>query len=164
MWTFLVIYVLSLIAFGVHLYTLPPVERTKARIIELLLLYQLVFSVGITSFLAFIGLNFLGNAVTNYTGWPKCPFMQELANVNLAFGVLGIMAIWLRNSFWIAIVVGFTIWIFGDAIHHFYDAYIYRRYTPGNLGLLVYTDLVVPIVLCILLALYLKTHRSAIYH
>jgi hypothetical protein len=159
---FLVIYILGAIGFLIHLFSLAPIERTKAKIIELLLLYQLVFSVGLTSFLAFIGLNFLPETVEAYTEWPSCPYQQELANVNLAYGVLGILAIWFRKSFWTCIVIGFTIWIFGDAIHHFYDAFKYNNFSHGNVGALVYTDIFVPILLCINLYYYLKDRRNLV--
>lgn len=127
---------------------------------ELLLLYQLVFSVGVTSFLAFIGLTFLGDKVVEYTQWPACPFMQELANVNLAYGFLGILCIWFRHHFWTAVVIGFSIWILGDAIHHFYDAKVNLINSDGNTGLLVYTDIVIPIILLVLLAIYLHYQKE----
>src|SRR4029078_7129830 len=43
---FLILYAFGLLGFGIHVYLLPPHNRTKAKIIELLLLYQLVFSMG----------------------------------------------------------------------------------------------------------------------
>lgn len=157
--TFVIIYLLGALGFILHVFRLPKDERTKARIVELFLLYQLVFAVGLTSFLSFFGLTFLDDIVANYTDWPKCPYEQELANVNLAYGVLGILAIWLRKLFWVAIVIGFTIWIFGDAIHHFHNAYFNHIHSLGNEGGLVYTDLFVPIILCVTLYFYIKTHR-----
>ncbi|WP_068469343.1 DUF6790 family protein [Candidatus Protochlamydia phocaeensis] len=160
MYYFLSLYGLGAIAFIIHLFKLPSHQWTKDRIIELLLLYELVFYVGVTSLVAFIGLTFMDDVAAQLLQWPMCPFQQELGNVNLAFGVLGIMCIWFRRSFWIATVVGFSIWIFGDAIHHFYDAYARHNYSEGNLGILVYTDLLVPILLCITLYFYVKSKRK----
>src|ERR1700732_3326318 len=96
---FLSILAFSIIGFFIHI-GLTKEKLTKQRIVELLLLYQLVFSVGLTSILAFFGLYFMAQYVADYTGWPKCPFEYQLANVNLAFGVLGILCIWLRGNFW----------------------------------------------------------------
>lgn len=157
---FLVIYILGFIAFLVHVFSINKIERTWSKIIELFLLYQLVFNVGITSFVAFIGLNFLDDVVENYTRWPSCPYAQELANVNLAYGVLGILSIWNRKSFWTAIVIGFSIWIFADALHHIYDAEVNQNYSYANLGALLYTDIFIPLLLCITLVLYLKTNKE----
>lgn len=158
MFIFLVIYALGFIAFFIHLFKLPNEERTNFKIIELMLLYQLVFFVGITSFIAFIGLTFFPDVVSQHLSWPMCPFAQELANVNLAYGVLGILSIWYRGYFWAAIVIGFSIWILGDAIHHFYDAIVNNNWSEGNVGLLVYTDIFVPILLCITLYFYLRAY------
>lgn len=151
---FLIVYILGICAFFIHLNKIPKEERSWQRIVELSLLYQIVFNVGITSFIAFAGLDFWSSMADEYTKWPTSPYEQELANVNLAFGVLSIIAIWLRGPFWTAIIIGFSIWILGDAIHHFYDAVVHHNHSLANEGALVYTDLFIPIILCITLPFY----------
>lgn len=160
MFVFIIIYALGLIGFALHLYRTPKVQCTKGRIVELFLLYQLVFSVGITSFLSFYALTFMQDVVAENTTWPSCPYEYELANVNLAYGFLGILSIWFRGLFWTAIVIGFSIWIFSDAVHHFLDAFLNGIYSDGNVGLLFYTDWVVPLLLCILIVMYHKTRTA----
>jgi hypothetical protein len=153
---FLSIYFFSLVGFFIHLYSLMPQERTTPKVIELLLLYQLVFNVGITSFFAFFGFTFMPEYIAQYLGWPACPFEQELANVNLAFGVLGILCIWIRDHFWTATILGFSIWIFSDGIHHIWHILFHNNYSPGNTGVPLVTDIVIPIILVILLVLRLR--------
>lgn len=153
---FLTVLSLSLIGFLIHL-CLSKEPKTPARIVELLLLYQLIFSVGISSFLAFIGLGFMSEMVAKLLDWPASPpFEEELANVNLAFGFLGILCIWFRGNFWTATVIGFSIWILADAFGHVYEMIFHHNYSPGNSGVPMYTDFIVPIALLILLALHLK--------
>lgn len=156
---FLSIYLFSVIGFLIHLFTLDKAERTRARVIELLLLYQLVFNVGITSFFAFIGFSLMPEYVATYIDWTACQFEQEMANVNLAFSVLGILCIWLRGNFWTATVLGFSIWIFTDGIHHLYEMFDKHNYAPGNVGVPLVTDLVIPTILMILLAFYLRERK-----
>lgn len=156
MYFFLSIYVIGIIAFFIHLFSLPAIERTKSKIIELLLLYQIVFSLGITSLVAFIGLMFMDDYVARYLAWPACPFQKELANVNLGYGVLGLMAIWYRGLFWIATVIGFSIWILADGIHHIYEYFVNNNASDGNIGMPLYTDFIVPIILLILLYLHFR--------
>lgn len=155
---FLSMYLFSVLGFLIHLFFFEKTARTSARIIELLLLYQLVFNVGMTSLLAFVGLTFMPDYIAAYMNWPACPFQQELGNVNLAFGVLGILCIWLRGYFWTATILGFSIWIFADGIHHIADIVWNHNYSEGSLGISLYTDLIIPIVLMILLPIYLKLH------
>jgi len=164
MFVFLIVYLLGIIGFLIHYYHyLKPKKRTKAKTTELLLLYQLVFFVGITSFISYIALTFFGDIVQQYTNWPSCGYEEELANVNLAFGVLCMMAIWFRDLFWMAIVFGFSIWILGDALHHFYDAFVNGNYSWGNLGMLVYTDIFIPVLLLITFYFYQKYNRERLY-
>lgn len=154
MFVMIIIYIIGIIAFFIHYFSLKKGERTKEKTLELFLLYQLVFSLGITSFIAFIGLTFMPKLVAEHMQWPMCPFQQELANVNFAYGVLGLMCIWQRGNFWTATIIGFSIWIFGDGIHHIIDALETGNTGPGNLGVILYTDLIVPIILLILLGWY----------
>lgn len=151
------LYAFSVIGFFIHLASLEKGSRSYAKIIELLLLYQIVFSLGMTSFLAFAGLTFMPEYIANYLAWPASPFEQELANVNLAFGVLGIIAIWLRGHFWTATILGFSIWIMADGVHHLFNNYITGNASPGNTEVPLYTDFIIPIILLILLPLYLTS-------
>jgi hypothetical protein len=154
------IYVMGIVGFLIHLYTLDARSRTYGKVIELLLLYQIVFSLGLTSILSFFGLTFMADYIAKYTGWPASPFEQQLANVNLAFGVLGILCIWLRGGFWIATILGFSIWILGDGVHHFTKWLLAGNNTPGNIGVPLYTDIVIPILLLVLLYLHLRLKRK----
>lgn len=156
MFVLLSIYVIGVAAFFIHFYQLAPEKRSYQKGIELFLLYQIVFSLGLTSILAFFGLTLMADYVAEYTGWPPSPFEQQLANVNLAFGVLGILSIWLRGNFWIATILGFSIWILGDGVHHILNWWLNSNNAAGNVGVPLYTDLIVPIVLLFLLVLHLK--------
>jgi hypothetical protein len=149
---FLSIYVVGILGFLLHAWLTQP--RSKKGLIELALLYQIVFSLGVTSFVAFFGLTFMDRYVAAYTGWPACPFEQQLANVNLAFGTLGILSIWLRGSFWTATILGFSIWILADGVHHLYHYLFLHNSSQGNIGVPLWTDFLVPMTLLLLLALY----------
>lgn len=149
---FLGIYLLSFIGFFIHYFIKRPMS--KAKTIELMLLYQLLFNIGFLGLLSFFGLTFLPDVSADYVGWSQCHFQQELANVNLGYGILGILCVWFRGNFWTATIIGASIWLFGDGIHHFYDAFYNHNLAPGNLGILFYTDLLIPVVLVLLLILY----------
>lgn len=153
MWFFLVILSFSIIGFLIHAY-FSKEPLTKFRIVELLLLYQLVFSVGAASLLGFFGLAFMGKHVAEILGWPECPFQVELANVNLGYGVLGIMCIWFRKYFWLATAIGFSIWIFADGIHHLLDRFLTNNEALSDIPMI--TDFLVPGFLIVLTTLYFR--------
>ena len=148
---FMSIYLLGLLGSLWHIYTLPSQQRSKAKIIEILLLYQIVFSLGITSLVAFLGLSFMAEYIAELTQWPASPFEQQMANVNLAFGILGLMSIFYRGDFWLAVIVGFSIWILSDGFHHLYQALMAHNLSSGNIGVPMWTDFIVPIILLVLL-------------
>lgn len=153
MWSMLAIIIASFIAFFIHL-AVSKKHRNPHEIIELLLLYQIVFNVGLLSFLAFYGFIFVPEIVAEKLGWPTCPFQHEMGNVNLAFGTLGILAIWIRGNFWTAIVIGVSIWLLGDAVGHIVDMIQNNNYASGNVGIPLYTDIAVPVILLILWGLW----------
>lgn len=154
----ILIYILSIFFFIYHIYKLKTEERTNSRLIELFLLYQMIFSIGLTSLLSFFALMFYGDFVAEYSGWPSSPFAQELANVNLGYAVLGLLGIWYRGSFWIATIIGFSIWVVGDGFLHLYELFFHDNTAPGNAGILLYTDFIVPIILLISLYFYLRSN------
>ncbi len=157
---FLSIYLIGVLLTMVHLFRMPALERTKSKVIEVVLLYQIVFSLGITSFVAFIGLSLMPEMIAHYLNWAYCPFEQELANVNLAFGVLGVMSIWYRGLFWMATIYGFSIWILADGFHHIYEYLYHGNDSSGNIGVPLITDFVVPIILLVLFYYYRKDQIS----
>lgn len=150
---FIAILAAGLIGFFIHLFGSQE-PRTPLRIVRLFLLYQLVFSVGLTSLLSFIGLMFMSDFVAAYSGWPACPFEKLLANVNLGYAALGILCIWKGDEFWLATIIGVSIWLIGDGIVHVVDAILHHNYSPGNIGVPLYTDFIIPLVLICLYILY----------
>lgn len=161
MYLFLSLYVFSVLGFVIHAWKTPKNERTQSRIIELMLLYQIVFSLGLTSIMAFFGLTFMSEYIADLTHWPSSPFEQQLANVNLGFGILGILAIWYRGYFWMATIIGFSVWIISDGIQHLYQALFDNNLSDGNIGVPMYTDFIIPVVLLFLLFFYLKSISTA---
>lgn len=159
MFIYVSILILGIAAFFIHLFASKE-PRTSLRIAELFLLYQLVFSVGLTSILAFYGLTFMTDFVAAFSGWPTCPFAKLLGNVNLAFATLGIMCIWYRGNFWLATILGFSIWILGDAVTHIIDMVVNHNYAAGNVGVTLWTDIIVPVVLLINYAVYKRLQQK----
>lgn len=158
---FIAVLALGLIGFLIH-FLVSKEPRTLYRVVRLFLLYQLVFSVGFASLLAFYGLTFMTDFVAVYSGWPTCPFEKLLGNVNLAFAVLGIMCIWRGDEFWFATILGMSIWLLADAVTHIIDIVVNKNYAPGNAGVPLWTDIIIPIVLLALYAWYkyLQKHEK----
>jgi len=135
--------------------------RTRHRMIEVSLLSFLVISVGIASFVGFVGHAFLADRIAVEIGWATASlFQQEVAFANLAIGILGVTCIWLRGNYWIATVVAATVFLWGAAYGHIMDIIVHGNYAPGNAGGALYDDILVPLITIVLLAAYMWTARN----
>lgn len=119
--------------------------------VSTILLYLLVFSVGLDGLWAFIGHYFKSDEVARSIGWPEGnPFQKEIAWANLAFGVLGIMCWWFRGDFWLATIVAKSVFLVGAFTVHLHDLVKTRNMSINNAGPIMYTDLGIPILLFVL--------------
>lgn len=135
--------------------------RTKNRVVELFLTWFLFMMVGISSIWSFMGHVFFANQVAAIIGWPPgSPFQFEVGIANLAFGVLGLLCLKIRENFWVATVIGFSVFYLGAAYGHIRDIMQTGNMAPGNAGFALYMDILAPIVLIILLIAYKRTQKS----
>jgi hypothetical protein len=129
----------------------------KTPVVETLLFYFLVFTVGVTGFYSFLGHAFNPDRVAKFIGWPPGnPFQWEVAVTNLSHTVLGFLCIWIRGAFWTATVIASSIWLLGCGYGHVREMVKNRNFAPGNAGAPFYSDVVKPLVLIALLIAYLS--------
>ena len=147
---------IGIIGAGVHL-LLSKKTRSLARILEIILLWALIVN-GLQGILAFAGHVFNGPAIAKTIGWPPGnPFQYEVGITNLGVGILGLMCIWKRDSFWLATIIMMSVFNFGAGIGHVIQIIQFQNYAPNNAGLILYFDLINPLVL---IGLY-ATHAVA---
>ncbi len=131
---------------------------TARRLVEVLLQWSLLINVGIAGLLGFYAHAFQAAATAALIGWPPgSPFQFEVAVANLAFGVLGILCQWFRGGFWGATIVGFAVFLEGAAYGHIRDILVAHNYAPGNAGVILYWDILVPLAQLILLLVLLRS-------
>ena len=130
----------------------------KNKIIEICLLSVLLIMVGLGSIWAFMGHAFMSAQMAAYIGWPAGnPFQLEVAFTNLAFGILGLLCWKIRDNFWTATIIGITVFYWGAAYIHAMEIINKSNYAPGNSGIPVYVDILIPLILIVLLIAYKKT-------
>jgi hypothetical protein len=148
---FLILFVLSFVVAGVHIYR-DKQPRTGRRIAEIILLWLLVINTGLGGIYAFMGHTFAADEVARSIGWPEGnPFQTEVAVANLAIGTLGILCYWIRDNFWTASVIATSVWLLGAATIHVVEMVNANNYNPGNAGLIFYMDIIGPLLLIALL-------------
>lgn len=126
---------------------------------EIFLSYFIFFNIGIMGLLGFYAHTVLSDETAALIGWPPGnPFQQEVAAANLAFGILGVLALGYRGTFWLATVIGQCIFLLGALIVHIVDYLQHGNVAPDNFGFFVWMDdLLMPFLYIILLYEYMRS-------
>jgi 4-amino-4-deoxy-L-arabinose transferase-like glycosyltransferase len=107
--------------------------RSRQRNLEIFLLYLLGVGVAAGGIGGFFGHFFISDVVADSIGWPKGnPFQLEVGFANLAFGILGIVAMGRRDGFREATVIAVTIFGVGATIVHIMDIVQTGNLAPAN--------------------------------
>lgn len=77
-------------------------------------------------------------------------FQWENAMGDTAIGVVGVLAYWFRGHFWLCTIIVLTIQYIGDAAGHIYFWLAQNNTSPYNIGIPLWTDILLPIVLWVL--------------
>ncbi len=127
--------------------------------VDVHLVWWMVWVVGVASIVGAAYHIFDGANVAEMIGYTRGDggFQWENAMGDLAIGVLGIMAYWFRGYFWLATIVVLTVQYIGDAAGHIYFWMAQNNTRPYNIGLPLWTDILLPIVMW---TLYLRSRRA----
>ena len=149
--------------FGGFLYmlVLVPLSAARSPLLEVfansrsrastLLVFWTVILIGFGGIWSGVGHLFLAEQIANGIGWPPgSPFQTELAFYHLGFGVAGLMAIWIRGHFITGLIIVKSIFLYGAAGVHIFDAVMHQNYAPLNIGTPLVGDIVYPTMLLLL--------------
>ena len=116
---------------------------------EVLLSYVLLFNMGVMSVLAAYAHVFMGPETAKNIGWaPGSPFQFEIGMANLSYGVLGVLAFWIRGRFWEAAIIGWSVLLLGCFVGHIHDYVVHANTAPFNIGVYVwFNDLFLPLLM-----------------
>jgi hypothetical protein len=137
--------VLGLIASAIALARAPK-PLAAPVVVEALFAYFVLFSIAISYFYNFVAHVFFGEPIARFIGWPDSPFQRELGFASLGFAVVGLLAF--RGSFDMrtAAVVGPGIFLLGAAGGHLLEIARTGNLAPGNAGVILYTDVLLPVI------------------
>lgn len=124
------------------------------------LLYLIVMCIGAEGIFAFLGHAFKPDLIAEQIGWPTgSPFQFEIAIANLSYGVLGFLCIIFRGRFWMAVVIGNSVFLWGAAYGHFVQMLKGDR-SPYNYGIFLYAgDIIIPLIIFILMIIYFRSQK-----
>ncbi|MEX0744937.1 MAG: DUF6790 family protein [Phycisphaeraceae bacterium] len=136
--------------------------RTRKRVLQICLLWTFGVLVGLTGVMAAVAHTFMADQTAKEIGFPAGnPFQFEVAMADLAIGVLGLMCLRFRDEFWLATIVAASVFLLGDAYGHIHQIVANNNHEPGNAGLPLYLDIVVPVGMMLLYVAYRRAPESS---
>lgn len=124
---------------------------SDAPIVTALLLWLLVFNVGLGGIWAFLGHYYKSDEIAGYIGWPAGnPFQKEVAFTNLALGSCGVLCFFFRDGFWLATIVFASVFLLGAFSVHVKEQRESGNSNPGNAGPVFFADIALPVLLWLL--------------
>ena len=120
--------------------------------------------IGLGGIWGFIMHAFYPELASSYIGWQPSQFEFEVALTNLAFGVTGILAGLNSKPYKYAVAMMVSIFLWGAAAGHIQQIVTLHNYNSGNAGLILFTDMVLPLTLWIsILMLPAKSRNESGY-
>lgn len=141
----LTLLVLGLVASAMSL-LIAPKPLTARVIVEALLSYFILFSIGISFLYSFVMHVFFGEMLARFIGWKDSPFQREVGFASLGFAAVGFLAFRGSLDMRIAAVVGISFFLLGAAGGHVVEMIRSHNFAPGNAGIIFYTDILLPIM------------------
>ena len=127
-------------------------QFTISRAAEASLLWIAFWVLGVGGVYGFIVHIAFGPFIAEQIGWPNSPFQNEVAYANLMIGILGFSSFWNRKrDYLLAAMCAYSIWFFADGVGHVVSVVSNHDLAPSNAGVILYTDLLTPLLVVILL-------------
>ena len=123
-----------------------------------LIKYLLIFPLGVQSLWAFL-CHVHPEESAAVIGWEPSPFQYEVGVANLGIGLAALYAAFQGFQARAAVAVMAACFLGGAAVGHLRDIAMGDNLAPGNAGPILYTDMLTPIMLLVLLLL---TPRPAV--
>ena len=122
-----------------------------------------LFSIAFANLYNFVLHVFFGRVAAAFIGWEDSPFQLEVGFASLGFAALGLLAFKGSLDLRLAAIVAPACFLWGAAGGHVHQMITAHNFTPGNAGVIFYSDVLVPILGFIFLWLQRRAariHRS----
>lgn len=139
--TFLIV---GLIAAGISLLNKPKPLRINT-VAEAFFSYYLLFTIGINNLVNFVFHVFFGDMAAKFIGWENSPFQAEVGFASLGVGIAGVIAFKARLSFRFATLIPPSAFSLGAAGGHIYQMIVAHNFSPGNVGLVLPSNFLIPL-------------------
>src|SRR6478752_8753981 len=142
---FLTFLIVGLLAGALSLINKPKPLRVDV-VAEALFSYYFLFTIGINNLVNFVAHVFFGDFSAEFIGWPQSPFQAEVGFASLGVGIAGVIAFRASLPVRVATLIPPSAFSWGAAGGHIYQMIAAHNFSPGNVGLVLPIDILMPIV------------------
>ncbi len=160
---FLTFLIIGLLAGVISLINKPKPLRISV-VAKALFSYYLLFTIGINNLVNFVVHVFLGDIAAEFIGWAQSPFQAEVGFASLGVGIAGGIAFRASLPFRFATLIPPSAFSLGAAGGHIYQMIVAKNFSPGNVGLVLPSNFLIPIVGFVLLWLSYKHPPPGMAH
>jgi hypothetical protein len=156
---FLTFLIIGLIAGLISLLNKPRPLRINT-VAEALFSYYMLFTIGLSNLINFVFHVFFGDTAAKFIGWEQSPFQAEVGFASLGIGIAGVIAYKASLPFQFATLIPPAVFSLGAAGGHIYQMIAAGNFSPGNVGLVLPSDILIPVVGFVFLWLSYKYPKS----
>jgi hypothetical protein len=103
---------------------------------------------------------FFGDTAAKFIGWEQSPFQAEVGFASLGIGIAGVIAFKASLPFRFATLIPPAAFSLGAAGGHVYQMIATHNFSPGNVGLVLPSDILIPVIGFVFLWLSYKHPKS----
>jgi hypothetical protein len=137
-----------------------PKPLSPRAALDRLLAWFVFFNVGVSYVYNFVMHSFFGAMTAQFIGWADSPFQFEVATASLGFAAVGFLAAFRSFEMRLAAILGPALFTLGAAAGHLYQIAVAGNFAPGNAGVILYTDVGIPLAGFLLLWLNSRAGRA----
>jgi hypothetical protein len=156
---FFTLFIIGLVAAFISLLNKPKPPKIN-MVAEAFLSHYMLFPIGISNLINFVFHVFFGDTAAKFIGWANSPFQAEVGFASLGIGIAGVIAFKASLPFRFATLIPPAVFSLGAAGGHIYQMIAAHNFSPGNVGLVLPSDILIPVVGFVFLWLSYKYPKS----
>jgi hypothetical protein len=142
---FLTLFIIGLGAALISLFNKPKPLKIN-MVAEAFFSYYMLFPIGISNLINFVFHVFFGDTAATFIGWENSPFQAEVGFASLGIGIAGVIAFKASLPFRFATLIPPAFFSLGAAGGHIYQIIAAHNFSPGNVGLVLPSDILIPVI------------------
>lgn len=106
----------------------------------------LFFAIGVCYAYNFVMHVFFAERAAAFIGWKDSPFQAEVGYASLGFAAVAMMAARGSRDLQFGAILGPALFMWGAAVGHVMQIVRQHNYAPGNAGIMLWSDLLLPVI------------------